>query len=244
MKKEKGFLYCIENKINNKKYIGLTYQTIKKRWKEHQTCANSPAHQHKPLYRSILKNGIENFEVYEIGQYERGELELKEQEYIQKYDTFAPNGYNLTLGGEGCRRIKFDDEIFLIRMYTFGLPIAMVASHAGRSASAVRSMLRRHNIHIRRGDGIIPMQDRTPGVPYDILLCQREEQRHADLELFMAIHDPEDAPPTPPKPINTVLEAMQKIYLANFQYCTYEPKSVPKEMFEKPLQVLLHHKKY
>ena len=30
-----GYIYLIENDVNNKKYVGLTTQTIDKRWKQH-----------------------------------------------------------------------------------------------------------------------------------------------------------------------------------------------------------------
>ena len=30
-----GFIYCITNKINKKKYIGKTLNTVDHRWKEH-----------------------------------------------------------------------------------------------------------------------------------------------------------------------------------------------------------------
>ncbi len=31
----KGYIYLIENKINDKKYVGKTYRKIELRWKEH-----------------------------------------------------------------------------------------------------------------------------------------------------------------------------------------------------------------
>lgn len=45
-----GYIYCITNNINNKKYIGLTTNTIEIRWKEHISSYSKKGKQYnKPL---------------------------------------------------------------------------------------------------------------------------------------------------------------------------------------------------
>lgn len=58
---KKGILYEINNKINGKKYIGVTYSSISRRWSGHKSKAKQG--DKRPLYTSIRKYGIENFEV-------------------------------------------------------------------------------------------------------------------------------------------------------------------------------------
>ena len=59
----KGYIYLIENKINGKKYIGKTYSSIEKRWKEH---IKDRTRFDRPLYRAMNKYGIENFSIQEL----------------------------------------------------------------------------------------------------------------------------------------------------------------------------------
>ena len=96
-----GIIYLITNKINNKKYVGQTINSLEKRWKTHIYDAKTKR-TNMPLHHAMNKHGIENFIVEEIDRaYNRKELNEKEQHYIQLYNTLIKNnqGYNLDLGG-------------------------------------------------------------------------------------------------------------------------------------------------
>lgn len=96
-----GYIYKITNIISNKYYIGETKKSNPLlRWNEHkskiQKGIGCPA-----LQDAVKKYGIENFN-FEVLIICFDEDRYKyEMEYIKKYDTMAPNGYNLTPGGEG-----------------------------------------------------------------------------------------------------------------------------------------------
>lgn len=94
-------VYCITNLITNKKYIGITTQGFENRFKKHINEAMNGSERY--LCKSFRKYGIENFKVElidnEINSYK--ELLEKEIYYIEKYNSMMPNGYNMTLGGEG-----------------------------------------------------------------------------------------------------------------------------------------------
>ena len=96
-----GYIYKIINKITNKCYIGETKKPNPLlRWNEHkskiQKGIGCPA-----LQDAVKKYGIENFN-FEVLIICFDEDRYKyEMEYIKKYNTMAPNGYNLTPGGEG-----------------------------------------------------------------------------------------------------------------------------------------------
>lgn len=93
-------IYCIENKINGKKYIGMTKGSIQRRFKSHKEIAKyKEKKQH--LHKAMLKYGIENFVIVELDQADsKEELIEKEKYWIKKLNT-KNNGYNETDGGEG-----------------------------------------------------------------------------------------------------------------------------------------------
>lgn len=86
---------------NGKSYIGLTIKTIEERKIEHRCVSKNQCNYY--FHRAIRKYGWENIK-WEILEDDINDFEyLKERETfnILKYDTFMPNGYNMTLGGEG-----------------------------------------------------------------------------------------------------------------------------------------------
>ena len=89
-------VYLITNKINGHRYIGQTIRSIKERWSEHCKYTSDCS----AIARAIRKYRKENFTieaVYAATSIE--ELNKKEQEFIKKFNTFKPHGYNLTTGG-------------------------------------------------------------------------------------------------------------------------------------------------
>lgn len=90
-------VYCHTNKINGKKYIGITGQNPQKRW------ANGIGYQkHAHFYSSILKYGWHNFnhEILYVGL-TKEQAEQWEKRLIEEYKTTDRNfGYNKTLGGD------------------------------------------------------------------------------------------------------------------------------------------------
>lgn len=95
-------IYKITNLINNKIYIGQSIN-IQQRWKTHRSGPfNKNNHQYDtPLYRAIRKYGLQNFSFEVLEECVEGELDNKEQYYIEKYDsTNFDKGYNLTKGGD------------------------------------------------------------------------------------------------------------------------------------------------
>lgn len=96
-----GFIYKITNIITNKCYIGETKKKNPElRWNEHkykiEKGIGCPA-----LQDAVRKYGILNFK-FEVliicFDKDRYKYEI---EYIKKYNSISPNGYNLTCGGEG-----------------------------------------------------------------------------------------------------------------------------------------------
>lgn len=102
-----GFIYCITNKINNKKYIGQTTTTIKHRFKQH---IESAKRSNYAIGCAIRKYGKENFSVEEIEKITRKSrenlvkgLSVLEKKYIKEYKSLTnQHGYNIDIGGASC----------------------------------------------------------------------------------------------------------------------------------------------
>ena len=93
-------IYKVTNLTNNKVYIGKTIKSLTHRKNNHLSDARRGG---KSLFhRAIRKYGAENFcwEVMDKVMFSDLLLEL-EKFYISKYNSKAPNGYNLTDGGDG-----------------------------------------------------------------------------------------------------------------------------------------------
>ena len=105
-----GCIYRIINKIDGKSYIGqYCKDNPKGRFTNHKSRARKQdANEH--LYRAIRKYGIENFDFTLVCTCENSELNDLEIKYIKEFDTFGPNGYNMTSGGQGLRDFKHSPE--------------------------------------------------------------------------------------------------------------------------------------
>lgn len=96
-----AYIYRILNKITKKCYIGETKcKDVTKRWNQHKQIIGlnkgCPA-----LRDAIKKYGIDNFEFSVLIICFDDDRFKYEIEYIKKYNSVVPNGYNITNGGEG-----------------------------------------------------------------------------------------------------------------------------------------------
>jgi len=101
-------IYKIENKINNKVYIGSSID-IKKRWHEHKRLLNKNKHHSRHLQNAYNKYGKENFDwviILEVKTELAKLLEL-EQYYIDLFNACDKNiGYNISPTAGSCLGIK------------------------------------------------------------------------------------------------------------------------------------------
>ena len=95
-------VYLITNRINGKRYVGITCRGYQERFKEHiHEAINGST---TILHNAIRKYGIDNFDLMLLeNNIPDEDIGYKEQDYIQLYNTFYSSGigYNMTEGGGG-----------------------------------------------------------------------------------------------------------------------------------------------
>lgn len=94
----KMVIYCFTNKINGKQYIGQTINKLKQRLAGHIHRSKNTI---SLIGQAIAKYGIQNFKL-KILYFAKTKEELneKEKEYISKFNSLSPNGYNIRIGGD------------------------------------------------------------------------------------------------------------------------------------------------
>jgi group I intron endonuclease len=95
------FIYKITNQINNKVYIGQTFD-LAQRKAQHLFEGRPEGTADRPIYRSMRKHGLENF-IFEVIE-ECADEAINEREifWISHFGSTSPErGYNLSKGGQG-----------------------------------------------------------------------------------------------------------------------------------------------
>lgn len=131
-------IYKVTNKINNHIYIGKTVNSIEDRWSDHVYSAlSSDKDSGCPLHLAIKKYSKENFLVELIEQCNDSEASTREKYWIVFFDSYY-NGYNATLGGDGC---PLYDREYIKQLWEQGLSNQEICKILGCDKSTVRRTL-------------------------------------------------------------------------------------------------------
>ena len=91
-----GYIYLITNTINNKQYVGQTKRAdVEERWRQHRSNKTVGPY----LKSAYEKYGYDNFKYQIICICFDEDCDKYEEEYIKKFNTLSPSGYNLKGGG-------------------------------------------------------------------------------------------------------------------------------------------------
>jgi len=96
-----GIIYVVSHKATGKRYVGLTIQTLDRRWKMHVEQASSGCIKGaESLHAAIREFGPDAFEIVQVDQgTTKRDLEAKERFWIKNLATLVPEGYNISRGG-------------------------------------------------------------------------------------------------------------------------------------------------
>lgn len=98
---EETIVYKITCLPNGKLYIGITRNTLIKRWQGHLCVARKP-NPKTPLHKAMRSLGSEQFQVEQIEVLPtRAEAGAREKYLIEAMNTKVPTGYNVADGGDG-----------------------------------------------------------------------------------------------------------------------------------------------
>lgn len=99
MKKD---IYIIKNSVNDKVYIGQA-KNAAERWMSHIYNAKyeqATSKDKQMIHKAMCKYGFDKFH-YEILEHQIENYDDREKYWIHMYDSIAPNGYNVSVGGSG-----------------------------------------------------------------------------------------------------------------------------------------------
>lgn len=121
-----NYIYKFTNKINGHCYIGQT-NNLQKRYNGHKSESFNPkvSGYWLPLHCAIRKYGIDNFTYEVIEEIADGEsqdfVNEREKYFIQYYHSLKDeNGYNVTLGGDGCPKppLSYEEKLERSKLFT------------------------------------------------------------------------------------------------------------------------------
>ena len=94
-----GYIYLRTNKINGKKYVGLTTDLKTRQYKWNNL---TQPYAGNVITNARAKYGIDAFNFEILKECKNEELNQWEMYYIKELNTKVPYGYNMTEGGDGC----------------------------------------------------------------------------------------------------------------------------------------------
>jgi hypothetical protein len=145
-----GIVYLVTHQGSRKKYVGITVQSLERRWEYHIEQARAKhIKNERSLHAAIRKYGAPQFTVEQIDAgNSKGNLEAKERKWIEELGTLAPDGFNIstggTVGGSNSRAVEVDG----IRFPSVKAAIAYVAETRDISMHAAAARFRKGRIDV------------------------------------------------------------------------------------------------
>ena len=146
-----GIIYLITHKESGKQYVGLTIQTLERRWKYHIEHAFAGYIKgDESLHYAIQENGLDTFEMRQIDQgTSKKDLEKKEREWIKQLGTLIPNGYNISTGGVSGGSNKKITYVDTIRFESVEEAAEYLSETQNISLSAARKRISQGKVNVK-----------------------------------------------------------------------------------------------
>ncbi|MEO7297958.1 MAG: GIY-YIG nuclease family protein [Verrucomicrobiota bacterium] len=147
----KGIIYLITHKASGRQYVGLTIQTLERRWNYHvEQALAGYIKGEESLHTAVRNYGRDVFEMRQIDEgTAKKDLEEKERYWIQKLRTLTPKGYNISPGGVSGGSNKKPTIIDGIRFDSVNKAIDYVATTRSISQKAAKGRVQRNRIDVK-----------------------------------------------------------------------------------------------
>jgi group I intron endonuclease len=110
-----GYVYLVTNTINGKRYVGQSKcDDIQTRWASHRKMLKDSIGRY--LLAAYHKYGINNFKFQIICICFDECCDELEEQYIKKFNTLVPGGYNLKTGGKSSRHSEETKQLIAKRL--------------------------------------------------------------------------------------------------------------------------------
>ena len=136
-----AYVYLISNDINNKMYIGATITSIAERYSKHIYDTFNIS-DNSAIHHAIRKYGQEHFFINQLEECSIDNVFEREQYWIKFYNSYE-NGYNETIGGEGCP--KYDYSL-IYQKFKSGMLQKDIAKELGCEKHTITRALRAYDV--------------------------------------------------------------------------------------------------
>jgi len=147
-----GWIYILTSPVG-KSYVGQTVRKWNERLRRHLLDVEKGSM--LAIHRAIRKYGIENFQVA-LYEFPDEELDEKEKEFIRILNTMAPNGYNMTPGGDGVGSGK--DNPMYGKKHSAEAKEKMSENHSHWCKGKIPPGVKRRNYLVTTPEGMIVIE--------------------------------------------------------------------------------------
>lgn len=147
-----GIIYLVKHRLSGKMYIGITVQSLERRWSFHLDQARSGhIKDDRSLHAAIREFGEAEFSIRQIDKgNSKGSLEAKERKWIKQLGTLVPGGFNISTGGTSGGSNPRPVEVDNIAFPSTKAAAAYIAESRDISLHAAKKRLLKGRINVKK----------------------------------------------------------------------------------------------
>lgn len=147
-----GIVYVVTHQSTGKKYVGITVQSLERRWEYHLDQARAGYIKNKQSLHATIRNcGASEFTIEQIDTgSSKGNLEAKERRWIKKLGTMVPAGFNLSTGGTSGGSNSRPVDVDGITFPSIKAATAYVAETREISLYAAAARIQKGRVNVKR----------------------------------------------------------------------------------------------
>lgn len=178
------YIYKIENKLNNKLYIGKTLYAIERRWYQHKNNVKNKYYKNRSLYIDMDKYGVDNFAISCVEEVKDVSILAEREKFWIDYYNSYEDGYNESHGGEG--RILYDYD-YIWDLWESGMTIKQISDCVKCNDYVVRTVLDINNVPTEERNKRSANDQLNSHVPYQREVLQIDISTNEILKTFPSV---------------------------------------------------------